>query len=218
MNDNQLITVVRESFTGVHTTTPVEQIVSRGRAMRARRRIPALAGAVAVVAGAALAVSTLLPGSHQPSPQPTAQLAAWTVTKQAGGTIRVTIHELRNPAGLQSKLRADGVPASVTLIGQQNPSCQRYPVSRALLHRVFSQSFEFFPTPHQGPPTGTPPPQLGLVVVILIHPSALPRDTGVQLASSFTLLPPVVRHGGVEKVARIGVERALVYASPRCTG
>ena len=31
MNDSELITAVRESVTGVHTATPVEQIVSRGR-------------------------------------------------------------------------------------------------------------------------------------------------------------------------------------------
>ncbi len=42
MNDNELITTVRESFTGIHSTTPVGQIVSRSRAVRARRRIPGL--------------------------------------------------------------------------------------------------------------------------------------------------------------------------------
>jgi hypothetical protein len=219
MNDNELITVVRESFTGVHTTTPVEQIVSRGRTVRARRRIPALAGAVAVVAGAALAVSTLLPGSHQASPQPPpAQLAAWTVIKQADGTVRVTIRELRNPAGLQSKLREDGVPASVTLIGRENPSCRRYPVSRALAHRVFSRTLKFIPPPHHGPPTGTPLSRVGPVVIMLIHPSALPSGAGVQLATSFTLLPPVVANGGVHHVARLGAELNLVYASRACTG
>jgi hypothetical protein len=34
MNDHELTTMVCESFTGVHTTTPVEQIVSRGRTAR----------------------------------------------------------------------------------------------------------------------------------------------------------------------------------------
>ena len=36
------------------------------------------------------------------------------------GTIYVTINELKDPAGLQSTLRADGVPASVTFFG---PHC-----------------------------------------------------------------------------------------------
>lgn len=219
MNDNDLITVVRESFTGVHTVTPVEQIVSRSRTVRARRRATGLAGAMALAAGAAFAVTTLLPGGHQASPRPpAAQLAAWTVTRQADGSIRVTIRELRNPAGLENKLREDGVPASVTLLGRQNPSCQRYPASRALAHRVFSRTLEVILPPHQGPPTGTPLSRIGVVVVMLIHPSALPRGTGVQLATSFTLLPPVAANGGVEHVARLGAELNLVYASPACTG
>jgi hypothetical protein len=218
VNDDELTTMVCESFTGVHTTTPVKQIASRGRAVRARRRILALAGALAVVTGAALATTSLLPGTHQASPQPPAQLAAWTVTRQADGDIRVTIRELRNPAGLQSNLRADGVPASVTLIGQQNPSCRRYPASPGLLRRVISPSFEVLPAPHQGPPANMPGEALSLVIVMLIHPSALPSGVGVQLATTFTMQPPVVSNGGVENVAHGDVERGLVYASAQCTG
>jgi len=219
MNDDELTTMVRESFTGVHTTTPAEQIVSRGRTARAWRRIPALAGALAVAAAAALAVTSLLPSTHQAAgPQPAAQLAAWTVTRQADGTIRVTIRELTNPAGLQGKLRADGVPASVTLIGQQNPSCRRYPASPGLLQQVISRTFEVLPTTHQGPPANMPDQALSLVIVMLIHPSALPSGTGVQLATTFTLLPPVVANGGVGNVAHGDVEQGLVYASAQCTG
>jgi hypothetical protein len=64
MNDDDLITVVRDSFTDVHSATPVERIVSRSRAVRARRRIPGLAAALAVTAAAVLAVTALLP-AHQ---------------------------------------------------------------------------------------------------------------------------------------------------------
>jgi len=126
MNDDELITAVKESVTGVHMDIPAGQIVSRSRAIRARRRTPALAGALAVAAGTALAVTALLPSGHQPSHPARARLAAWTVVKQADGGIRVTIHELRDPARLQSTLRADGVPVSVTFIGQSNPACQPY--------------------------------------------------------------------------------------------
>lgn len=52
MNDSELITAVQESVTGVHTATPV----------RARRRIPALAAATAVLVAAVLAGTALLPG------------------------------------------------------------------------------------------------------------------------------------------------------------
>ena len=67
MNDDDLMTAVRNSFTSVHVTTPVEQITRRGRALRARRRIPALAGALAVAAAAALAVTSLHPGTPGPA-------------------------------------------------------------------------------------------------------------------------------------------------------
>jgi hypothetical protein len=55
--------------------------------------------------------------------EPSAQLTAWTVTKQADGTISVTVRELSDAAGLQHSLRADGVPATVTFESQQNPAC-----------------------------------------------------------------------------------------------
>lgn len=209
MNDNDLMTVVRESFAGVRTITAVDQIVSRGRVVRARRRIPRLAGALAVAGGAALAATMLLPGSHQGG-QPGVQLAAWTVSRQADGTIRVTIRELRDPAGLQSKLRADGIPASVTLIGQENPSCRPYPVSLGLRKRVLSITPYVVPSQHQGPAASTSPPQPNLVLVFHINPSALPSGVGIQLATAFTPLSSGVAH----ETARAD----LVYASAQCTG
>ena len=123
-------------------------------------------GLVAAVAVAAviLAVTTLLPASRQASPHPHVQLAAWTVVKLPNGDIRVRIRQLRHPAALQRKLRAEGVPASVFSIGQHNP-CRTYPASTALLSKVFPNS---------------PPPD-----VIVIRPSALPRHAGVQLAARF---------------------------------
>ncbi len=149
MNDNELITAVKESVAGVHMHLPTEQIVSRSRTIRARRRIPAVAGALAVVAGTALALTTLLPSSHRPDQHAPAHLTAWTVVKQGNGDIRVTIHELRNPAGLQSTLRADGVPATVTFTGQQNPACQPYSQggTRSQRRLLLGSVYTFFP-PH----------------------------------------------------------------------
>jgi hypothetical protein len=161
MTDNDLITLVREQRGSVPMTTPVEQIISRGQALRARRRIPGLAaGALAVAAAAALAVTALLPASHQAGRQPPAQLAAWTVSKQADGTITVIVRQLRDPAGLQRRLRADGVPASVTCFGHQPRSCHRYPrMSAVLMAEVFGG---------HGPP-------------LVIRPGALPHGAGIQL-------------------------------------
>ena len=184
MNDDELITTLRESFTGVRATTPVEQIVSRSRRVRARRRIPRVAGALVIAGGAALAAIAVLPASHQS----TAQLAAWTVVKRADGTIYVTINELRDPAGLQRTLRADGVPASVTFFGQENGSCQRYGNDETgLIGKVFSQ----------------PPGQLNVTV---IRPSAIPRGAGVQISPNLS--------GGQVPAVAVGI----VDASPQCTG
>lgn len=197
MNDEQVLTAVRRSLiaetgdlAGMDMGRPAEQVMARGQVLRRRvlrlQRASALAGALAV---AALAVTVLLPGSHQPG----VRLAAWTVAEQPGGTISVTIRELQNPAGLQSKLRADGVPASVTFIGQQNPSCQTYPASLALISEVF---------PSQGPPPGPSG-------VIVINPSALPAGTGVYLDA--TQLPQPAG-------ASISIGVGLVHASQLCTG
>lgn len=211
MNNDDLITAVRESVTSVHTTTPVEQIIRRGHAVRARRQILGLAGGVAVTvaAVAALAGTVVAPGSHQASHQAghqashqhTVRLAAWTVTQQANGNIAVTIRKLQDPAGLQGMLRADGVPASVTFSDQQNASCQPYPATQAQLDAVFTG------LPPMQAPVPAPVPPAPRLTVVVIHPSALPNGTGVQLAAFFG------PHGQV--IIKVP---SLVYASPRCTG
>ncbi len=190
MNDSELITAVRESVADVHTATPVEQILSRGRAVRARRRIPTVAAALTVAAGAAVAVAALLPGSHPASHKPAAQLTAWTVVKRPGGDVSVTIHELFYPAGLQGELRGDGVPASVTFDATHGyPSwCRGYPAGREVLSEVFP--------PHPGAPTAA----------VVIRPSALPPGTGVYINDTSN------------PYGFVGLETGLVHASQRCTG
>ena len=72
MNDNELSTAVLESVSDIHSATPVDRIIRRGHTVRARRRFPVAAGALAVAAGTALAVTTLLPAGHpgQPAGRP----------------------------------------------------------------------------------------------------------------------------------------------------
>jgi hypothetical protein len=188
MTDEELITTVREQRGKVRMTTPVAQVISRGQAVRTRRRIRGAAGALAIAAGVAvLAVTALSPASRQPGPQ----LAAWTVVRQSDGNIDVTIRQLRDPAGLQSTLRGDGLPAVVDFNGQPSPACQLYPpISRALASRIVQPQR---PGAHTG---GT---------VLIIHPSALPSGTGVQIV---TTVSPGRTHVNID----------LVYASPQCTG
>jgi hypothetical protein len=194
MNDNHLATAVKESVTGVHMNTSAEQIVSRSRVIRTRRRIPVAAGALAVAAGGGLAVSALAPAGHQAGSPASAQLTAWTVAKQSDGNVRVTIRELRDPAGLQSKLRADGVPASVFFAGHPNPSCSPYGHGGGgnLLKQVFTAL-----------PGGTS------VKVIVIHRSALPSGAGVLIAAG---------HSHASHPDSVSLTLSLVKASPGCTG
>jgi hypothetical protein len=194
MNDNELITAVRESFTDVHSTTPAAQIVTRGRTVRTRRRIPVVTGALAVAAGAALALTTLLPAS-QAAPT-TAQLTAWTVVKQADGSVYVTIREMRDPAGLQATLRADGVPAYVGFPGHPLPKyCHRERASLAQMKSVF----HFIPGASQANPADRH-------AIMVIHPSALPTGTGVSIGDGLASGPDGTTVWG------------LMHASQQCTG
>ena len=193
MNDQDLMTMVAEPFTGLRMTTPLEAITGRGRALRRRRRLPVLAGTVAAAAAAiTLAVSALLPAA---GPVP-ARLAAWTVTRAPDGTVTVTVREFRDPAGLQATLRADGIPASVWSLGRPNPACHAptVPVGHAL-NRVYS-----FPPPAQRQD------------VVVIHPAALPPGTGVALGAMWQ---PGQPHQGSTMTA---LATGLVSISKQCTG
>ena len=184
--------------------TPVNQIVKRSRAVRARRLMPGICAALAVAIGAVLAVSLLTPASHQP----TASLAAWTVVKQADGTVRVIVREFRDPAGLQRRLRADGVPASVIF----NPKLPRGAPFRDLF-RVKNNPCQF--RRGQGQllkvVTGHPHRLREGSTISIIHPLALPSGAGIQ----FIATPST---GYVHSPDRFALGVILVQASPRCTG
>ena len=87
MNDDHALTVikdrlaeVRDSLGEVYPSIPASEIVARARRSHVRRRlIPGMAGVLALAGAAALALTTLVPASHQASPRPRVQLAAWTV-------------------------------------------------------------------------------------------------------------------------------------------
>lgn len=110
MNEEKLTTLLKEPFAGVHMTMPLDQVVRRGRAVRARRRrLRGTAGAVSLAGTAIAAAALLIPGGHPA----TAQLAAWTVSTYPDGGIKVTFNQMKDPGGLQATLRADGIPARV---------------------------------------------------------------------------------------------------------
>jgi hypothetical protein len=207
MNDEELMTAVRESVTGVRMAIPEEQIARRSRAIRARRRIPAAAGALAVAAGAALAVTALVPSGHQPGHPVSARLAAWTVARRASGDIDVTIDQLQDPAGLQGTLRADGLPVNVSFSGAPlSTSCQPYDTSRDVLGTVVQLSSS----------SGS--------ASFVIDPSALPSGTGVSIydnpGAGVPPSSPSAQGTGSPPPAGVTGPLAfgLVYASQQCTG
>jgi hypothetical protein len=218
MNDDELIMALREQRGTVTMTTPVEQIISRGRAVRARRRVPGVAATLGAAAVAAVAVSVALPvghlaashpGASHPASGPAVQLAAWTVTRQADGSVQVTFREATDPAGLQRTLRADGVPVSVTFTGHQNPACQPYPVSGSQAEPSPGQPFG-------GPMGSVLPrdfihnPKLAYTTpyALVINPSALPSGAGLQIWTS----------GSPGAADNFQLNVNLVQASPQCTG
>ena len=177
---------------------------------RGNRRLAA--GITAGAAGAAVVLSLGLSGvfgsaSRQPSHPAHAQLAAWTVVKQADGTVLVKIREFRDPAGLQRRLRADGVPANVTfnpanlvsksawaIVHFKGNPCQEYSGGEGLAQNVV---------------TGGSPFTVGMFV----HPSAIPRGAGVQFVASSNL-----GYASPQRNQSFDLFEWLVQPSPQCTG
>ena len=139
MNDDELTTLVRGQRTAIPMTTPVDEILDRGRALRASGRVPRVTGALAVAAGAAVAATAIIHGSHPTATQAaakagieaaksaTTRLAAFTVTRQADGDVKVTIRQLSDAKGLAAALRADGVSAYVAFASPAPATCQGDP-------------------------------------------------------------------------------------------
>ena len=204
MNDTDVAALVRDAVRDTHMTVPQSDIADRARRLRTRRRI-AVGGAVSAgLAAAALAAATLAGPAGSPATgqaRNTAQLTAWTVTKARDGDIDVTIRELKDPAGLQARLRADGLPAVVTFVNASVPECHvDWPYYRYYLEH-----------PKAKPPqivtitptfiTNASPDRL---ILLVIHPALLPHGDGL--------------HIGAEFGAHVGLGMNLVKASPACTG
>jgi hypothetical protein len=205
MNDPDVLTAVKASYAGIHMDVPLDVIVRRGRRLRARRRPPGLAGAAGTVTALALAVAALVPGSGRATAPGgstgTGQLAAWTVVSQQDGGVRVALRgaHIRDLAGLQGKLRADGIPARVARIGYLRPplnvpGCQVFGdwsagpggISYTLWRKIF-----------YGPHTGQRSDH-----AFWVYRSAIPRGLGVLVD---------IYYDGT-----FGLY--VVKASPQCTG
>jgi hypothetical protein len=192
-----------------------QQITALPPAGRAARRsrfaLPALIAAAAAAA-AAVAALALMPGSPAARAHHAGQggttLAAWTVTKLQHGVLRVTIRELRNPAGLWSLLRADGVPANVQFLNHDfMPTTSTHDLPKGCLNPRMSDRAN---AELQGKIMPVDPlPTRG--VAVNIRPSAIPHGIGLYL-KAWAASP------GTQSGAVLSLQIDLVQATPQCTG
>ena len=205
MTDDDVLTAVRDclinardSVAGEQMAAPAGDIITRVRRRRLRYGLTAAATGIAAVTAL-----TLLPGSgsHGGGNGTTpVRLAAWTVSVRPGGRIRVTIRDLRNPAGLQRQLRADGVPATVRFTSQTPRPCLYYPEPARRPFRLLDRIF-----PQNG--------QVGGQTVFTINPAALPAPIGLWINVS----PPSAQPGRRSRRSiEFSASWTLVYASGHC--
>ncbi len=199
-----------ESPAGVRLYQQIIAQPPRAALVPRRRRFarPALIG-VAAAAVAAAAALALVPGSttgHRGG-QGGVTLAAWSVVKERHGLIRVTIRQLRDPAGLQQTLRADGIPANVRFV-----------------HRFFQ------PPASVHLPKGCLAPDLSSEAIAKLERKLIPSNVPVPSDDAVILRPSAIPHGiglsmkawapnpGVQSAASLSIEMDLVQATPQCTG
>jgi hypothetical protein len=196
MNDDELMTAVKEPFSAVEMSIPVDTVIRRGRVLRRRKRLPALAAAAA----AAAAVIATVPAGH---PVGQARPAAWTVTRNTDGTLTVAIHELKDPSGLQARLRADGVPARVAFdsSNDMSPSLPAGCVAPQMSDEANAKLQEKILLPPEKAHTGG----FSSLPILRIRPSAIPSGIGLYLGVSASATN-----------AYAGED--LVRATPQCTG
>jgi len=149
-----------------------------------------------VLCGLGFAASTLVPnGGGQ-------QLAAWSVATQRNGLVVVEIHQLSNPAGLQRRLRAAGVPATVRFQNQNPPNCLYYPGTPRQIFRLTNRIF---------PQSNSVHIQNGAAFVI--NTLAIPPGVGLWIEVS---APQTSSPGNGLSAVSFSTGEALVYASGRC--
>jgi hypothetical protein len=174
MNDDEVISAVREQRDKVHSHTSVDQIISRGRAVRVRRRIPGAVSGLAVVTAAAVVLGLGLSGAFGSAPARatgTIRTAAFTLVEHANGTATVTFKAklLVDPRALQRALRHDGIPAIV----RADRFCSSHPIPAGFAKVVADVTAPYSAGPAPGPGSFT------------INPAAMPA--GTELSFGFWL-------------------------------
>jgi len=151
MTYDTITELIREG-TAIHSRTTLDQVTRAARSRK--RRLHGAITAVAVAGSTAGALALQSVGGVAP--------AAWAVERSASDTVTVTIAQLRDAAGLQRTLRADGVAASVDYASHP---CAYPPAPLLSGIKAFTAS--------------TAP---GALEVVQIHPAALPPGTTLMIS------------------------------------
>jgi hypothetical protein len=125
MNDDEMLTALRSSLTGVkdsltevHLDRSADAIRARARGRQLRRGLAgAGAGGTALGVGLALALGgsgTSAPPVHVGAQSVHVNLDAWSVNTESGGLVYVDVRELQDAGLLRQTLARAGVPAIVT--------------------------------------------------------------------------------------------------------
>jgi hypothetical protein len=174
------------------------------RSRRRRLAVPALIGVAAAAVAAVVALD--LTGSPAPPGQGKLTLAAWSVVREPHGLLKVTIRQLRDPAGLERTLRADGLPANVRFV-----------------HHFFQ------PSNSNDIPKGCLPPHLSSQAIAKVDEKLIP-NVNVPEADAAIIRPSALPHGiglylkawapkpGTHSAVSLSMEINLVQATPHCTG
>jgi hypothetical protein len=169
MNDDELLTAMRSSLTGVsdsltdvHLNRPVAAITGRARARHLRR---GLAGGAAAAVALGAGLSLILASGPAASRSVHVNLAAWSVNTTSTGQVELTLRELQDQARLEQTLADAGVPAIVNFGKFCEPASQADNLT-ATTGTHFIQR-----------PVGRD----GVLVGIMIDPAAIPSGVTVDI-------------------------------------
>ena len=162
-------------------------------------------GGAALAVGGATVLAAVLPTVLSAGQSGSLITSAWAVQPRKDGTVKVTIKDASDPAGLQRALRAAGIravvvsPREITRKDPQggwvtHPVCT-YPTAGPL----------FAPAAVQRAVVTVPRPATGSVrsprVIAFIHPAAMPSGSVLFISDTFSALPNGSRSLSVTKPA-----------------
>jgi hypothetical protein len=192
---------------------------ARTSARRTTRRLGGLnpsARAAFAVSGAALAVggAVVLPTVLAPGRPGSLVTSAWAVQPRRDGTVKVTIKDASDPAGLQRALRSAGVRA-IVVSHREVPLKKVGDIWAVTLACGYPTTGKLFEPAAVQRAVVTPGPAGGAVrpseVIAFIHPAAMPAGSVLFIVDTFSVLQNGTRVLSVTMPAVLRSSQA-----PRC--